>query len=283
MTRNSLPPADGTDRPMATGSQLCTQCGLCCMGVIHQTAVLDEDEVPGSRALGLPVLDTARPAFALPCPRLVGKQCGIYEARPRVCARYRCQLLEDYSGGRIGLADSLEHVRQAMALLEAVRSVMPSHMTYAEAQQLTNGPPEPSEKPESGESDLRLRTAKLELYLDRHFRNAKDRHSFRAGSEGRQSEPVMGERLFRRSSDAIHGDVGDDVVALHIPRGRCYGMEEVTASVWKILSQPSTIEDICVALEAQYDVGMAECRADVSELLGQLVAEGLVEFAKASD
>ena len=154
---------------------------------------------------------------------------------------------------------------------------MPPGMTYKEAQHLANGPPEPC-----SQTDLRLRTAKLELYLDRRFRNAKDRQSFQAGTEGMKYEPAMGEQLFRRSSDAIFSDVGDDVVALHIPRGRCYGMEEVTASVWKILSQPSTIGDICAALVSQYDVGKEECRADVSDLLGQLMAEGLVEVAEES-
>lgn len=261
------------------GSELCTQCGLCCMGVIHRSAVLDEDEISRSRALGLSVLDTAKPAFALPCPRLIGTQCGIYEARPRVCARYHCQLLDDYAQGRIDLAGSLEHVRAAMALLQAVRSAMPPEMTYAEAQQLTNGPRDTVQAPAEDQSDLRLRTAKLELYLDRHFRNARDKRSFQSGTDEMQSEPVVSERRFRRSDDAIHGDVGDDVVALHIPNGRCYGMEEVTASVWKILARPSTIGDICATLEAEYEVGGEECRADVSELLGQLVAEGLVEVA----
>ena len=70
----------------AQASELCTQCGLCCMGAIHGRAVLFEDELQPARDIGLPVLDDAeRPLFALPCPKLAGTSCTIFGKRPRVC------------------------------------------------------------------------------------------------------------------------------------------------------------------------------------------------------
>src|SRR5688572_4233724 len=67
----------GTEPDSSLGSALCTQCGLCCTGALHDAAVLDPDEIADARALGLPVLDAEKPKFALPCPRLDGTVCTI--------------------------------------------------------------------------------------------------------------------------------------------------------------------------------------------------------------
>lgn len=252
------------------------------MGVIHRTAVLDDDEIPAAHSLGLGVLDRARPAFSLPCPRLAGTQCGIYADRPRVCARYRCQLLQGLDEGKTEIVGALVHIRTAMALLKDVRAVLPAGMSYGDAQRLTNGPAGAAVDLQGGDRELRLRTARLELYLDKHFRNSKDRRSFQPEAADMQGDETVSERRFRRSSDAIHGDVGGDVVALHIPRGRCYGMEDVTASVWKLLERPATIGEICLALTSEYEIEPEECRSDISELLAQMTREGLVEVAETS-
>ncbi len=78
------------------GVRLCTSCGLCCAGALHDTAALDEDEQDAARALGLPL---AGDDFALPCPRLAGTRCTVLAERPRVCGRYRCGLLQEVEAG----------------------------------------------------------------------------------------------------------------------------------------------------------------------------------------
>lgn len=88
--------------------------------------------------------------------------------------------------------------------------------------------------------------------------------------------------MYKRSDDAIFSKVGTDVVALHVRRGQCYGMEEVTADVWSLLDEPSNIEGICAQLIERYDVEPEECRADITRLLEQMVTEGLVERVGAT-
>lgn len=82
---------------------------------------------------------------------------------------------------------------------------------------------------------------------------------------------------FRRSAEAMSADVGDDVVALHVPRGFAYGMEGVTAAVWQMLGEPRSEPEIISNLLDNYEVDEAQCRADILELLDEMVAEGLVE------
>lgn len=87
--------------------------------------------------------------------------------------------------------------------------------------------------------------------------------------------------VYRRSSDAMSAEVGDDVVALHAVRGFCYGMEQVTADVWRLLEQPSDLDSLVARLTADYDVSTEQCRADIAELLERLQREGLVEEVAA--
>ncbi|UUR08754.1 PqqD family protein [Sphingomonas glaciei] len=82
---------------------------------------------------------------------------------------------------------------------------------------------------------------------------------------------------YRRSAATMSADVGDDVVALHADNGFAYGMEEVTATVWRMLDEPRDLDTLVTRLTNEYDVEEAECRAEVTALLEQMTSEGLVE------
>lgn len=88
---------------------------------------------------------------------------------------------------------------------------------------------------------------------------------------------MMTRTKYRRSSETLHSEVGSDIVALNVEQGLCYGMENVTAEVWKLLEEPLTIEQLCDHLSATYDVEPATCAADISSLITTMTAEGLVE------
>ena len=87
----------------------------------------------------------------------------------------------------------------------------------------------------------------------------------------------MSTQMYKRSPEAIFSEVGEDVVALHVERGHCFGMEKVTAAVWNLLAEPRSVDQLCEALLATYEVGPETCRADVGRLLALLEGEGLVE------
>lgn len=71
----------------------------------------------------------------------------------------------------------------------------------------------------------------------------------------------------------------DDGAVLFAPTTEIYfGLNEVGARVWELLPPASdSLDALCAQLASAYpDVEMAVLRADVEELLGQLLAEGLV-------
>jgi hypothetical protein len=83
--------------------------------------------------------------------------------------------------------------------------------------------------------------------------------------------------MYQRSQQAIFSEVGSDIVALNVERGSCYGMEEVTATVWQLLSDPQTLEQICSRLVEIYEVDPETCKVDVQALIGDLESEGLIQ------
>jgi Fe-S-cluster containining protein len=75
------------------GSTLCTQCGLCCQGVLDERGRLKEGEAEPLAALGMQIENSRGfMTFALPCPKVEGTTCTIYEQRPATCAGYKSAL-----------------------------------------------------------------------------------------------------------------------------------------------------------------------------------------------
>jgi len=89
----------------------------------------------------------------------------------------------------------------------------------------------------------------------------------------------MNETRYRRSEQALSADVGDDVVALHVANGACYGMEKVASDVWQLLDKPTGLDAICQEIVGRYEVDPDVCHAEVGQLIDELVREGLVEVA----
>lgn len=152
------------------GTRLCTACGICCTGSLHDQAKIRADEVPACQALGMTIVrrDTdSFTGFKLPCPRLEGSICSVYEVRPSPCHSYRCQLLRDVQAGERTLVDALPRVATARRLLTEVYEVLPQGDTIPDARERLTSQPLAS----PAEAQLRLRAAALSIYLDRFFRH----------------------------------------------------------------------------------------------------------------
>ena len=88
--------------------------------------------------------------------------------------------------------------------------------------------------------------------------------------------------LFMRNASTLFTSVGDDIVALSVQKGQCYGMEQVTATVWNLLERPIGIDEIATKVSEVYDVETDQCRADIEQLVAQLKDEGLVTIVEPS-
>ena len=87
----------------------------------------------------------------------------------------------------------------------------------------------------------------------------------------------MSDPFYKHSEKALASLIHDDVVALHLERGQCYGMQKVAATVWNLLEEPMNLEGICSRLVEIYDVEPDVCRLEVMTLMNELHSEGLLE------
>lgn len=74
----------------------------------------------------------------------------------------------------------------------------------------------------------------------------------------------------------IDAEIDDEIVALSIEHGTCYGMNRVGSRIWTLLARPIRICDLCAALLAEYRVDPDVCERQVLDLLEELRAEGLI-------
>lgn len=97
---------------------ICVTCGFCCDATLFLHAVLH----PGEQG-SLPEKieqnyrrENDKEYFIQPCPYFNAK-CTIYDSkRAIICGSYRCQLLNDYTAGKVTISEALEIVREAMTM-----------------------------------------------------------------------------------------------------------------------------------------------------------------------
>ena len=76
--------------------------------------------------------------------------------------------------------------------------------------------------------------------------------------------------------DVLATEFGDEVVILSLHDGVYYGLDEVGASIWRLLREPVSIQAICDEIVGAYEVERSRCERDVRALLNDLVAKHLV-------
>lgn len=84
----------------------------------------------------------------------------------------------------------------------------------------------------------------------------------------------------RASADHVACDLDDETVLLSLRTGEYYGLNEVAASVWKLVQAPITVNEILASLMEEFEADDAErCGEEVVLLLNQLRELELVEVS----
>ena len=107
-------------------SALCLECGLCCDGTLFRHVAISAGERQELVKLGIGVGEKQKHGVMwLPCGKLEGKCCSIYEARPGGCRRFVCDLGKRLEAREVTLAEAEAHVREMQARIEALRQLLP--------------------------------------------------------------------------------------------------------------------------------------------------------------
>lgn len=71
-------------------------------------------------------------------------------------------------------------------------------------------------------------------------------------------------------------EMDGELVMMGQEQGEYYGLRDVAASIWKLLDEPKTLEELVLLISAEYAVTPETCRNDIVDFLGDLTARKLV-------
>jgi len=116
-------PAPSGPSELRTASEaLCVRCGFCCDGTLFGHVPVSDDEAP---SLPAPLAAVEREggktrlAFLQPCAAFRA-QCTVYEARPKTCRTYRCELLKAVEAGTHAAEDAAAIIARVHERREAI-------------------------------------------------------------------------------------------------------------------------------------------------------------------
>lgn len=166
------------DRPAdRRSSDLCTQCGFCCGGVLFDWVPVPTKDVARLRRTGLPIEEKPEgPRFPQPCIKFERGLCQIYPDRPRSCRHFRCELLKSVESGRVSFDEARDVVAEAKAMIEQLRPVIErefgsllvgrSWTSIFERWESAS----PTQRADGSKARIVLELTLLNRFLDRHFR-----------------------------------------------------------------------------------------------------------------
>lgn len=79
-----------------------------------------------------------------------------------------------------------------------------------------------------------------------------------------------------RDPELVVSELNEATIMLSIRNEKYYGFEAVGSRIWQLIEQPMTIEAVCDALEAEFDVDREVCEAETLAFIQQLLDESLV-------
>ena len=165
--------------------RICIECGFCCDGTLFHHAVLQAGEhgnLPEKIEQNYRQ-EGDREIFLLPCLYYSG-MCTIYDGKKAiVCSGYRCQLLNDFTGGRVSMQDAMDTVTAAKGILQEIIRLYKdltgkNHpLTFRELLNSLKSVTDDSNSKSAPDARAELLIGKCNIFealLIRHFRSAGD-------------------------------------------------------------------------------------------------------------
>lgn len=89
---------------------------------------------------------------------------------------------------------------------------------------------------------------------------------------------ITRQSVIKASDSQVSCRLGEETVVLQIDSGRYLGMDSVATIIWEFIQNgPRSFSEIRNHILEEYEVSVEECEADLFDMLGQLLTNGLIE------
>lgn len=105
-------------------SDLCSGCGLCCIGWIDGSVRLSADDIQRLPATVQRVEKSRGAALLQPCACHGGGECRIYEQRPLACRQFKCLSFAAVERGEITIDEARGRIAAAVEATRAIAAAL---------------------------------------------------------------------------------------------------------------------------------------------------------------
>jgi hypothetical protein len=89
---------------------------------------------------------------------------------------------------------------------------------------------------------------------------------------------LMTEGTISRSDGWLASWIGDELMMMSADSSAYLSLSGAGGRIWELLADPRTLNDLCAALAAEYDVQPVEVRSEVLGFLERLQEQHAIEF-----
>jgi len=95
--------------------------------------------------------------------------------------------------------------------------------------------------------------------------------------------PAANEERLIAVTDQMSTTLEGEVVILNLATGTYFGLNDVGTVIWETLDQPRTMPELRDAMLREFDVSSEVAETDLTRLIEELIAAGLVRRVGPSD
>lgn len=84
--------------------------------------------------------------------------------------------------------------------------------------------------------------------------------------------------LISRAEGLLATEVDGETVLMHVEQGQYFGLARTAHSIWQLLDEPLTFEQLCTALRAKYSGPLDVIASESRRFIEKMAAERLVSL-----
>jgi hypothetical protein len=88
-------------------------------------------------------------------------------------------------------------------------------------------------------------------------------------------------QIVRVSPSTLFREVQGEAVLLQLDRGEYFGLDEVATRIWQLVVEKGDLAEVEAAMLQEFEVDRAVLSADLTRVVGELIAKGLLEIEHA--